>query len=34
MLLLFTVTTICTRGFVELFLGFADRVFGRGRAAL
>ena len=34
MLLLFTVTTIGTRGFVELFPGFADRVFGRGPAAL
>jgi MFS family permease len=34
MLLLFTVTTIGTRGFVELFPGFADRVFGRGPEAL
>ena len=34
MLLLFTVTTIGTRGFVELFPGFADRVFGRGPAGL
>jgi hypothetical protein len=30
MLLLFTVTTVGTRGFVELFPGFADSVFGRG----
>jgi len=29
MLLLFTITTIGTRGFVELFPGFADSVFGR-----
>jgi MFS family permease len=34
MLVLFTVTTIGTRGFVELFPGFADRVFGRGPEAL
>ena len=34
MLLLFTVTTIGTRGFVELFPGFADSVFGRGPAGL
>jgi predicted MFS family arabinose efflux permease len=34
MLLLFTVTTIGTRGFVELFPGFADRVFGRGAEGL
>jgi MFS family permease len=34
MLLLFTVTTIGTRGFVELFPGFADRVFDRGPAGL
>jgi len=34
MLLLFTVTTIGTRGFVELFPGFADRVFGRGPEGL
>jgi MFS family permease len=34
MLLLFTVTTIGTRGFVELFPGFADRVFARGPAGL
>jgi predicted MFS family arabinose efflux permease len=34
MLALFTVTTIGTRGFVELFPGFADRVFGRGPEAL
>jgi predicted MFS family arabinose efflux permease len=33
-LLLFTVTTIGTRGFVELLPGFADRVFGRGPEAL
>ena len=30
MLLLFVVTTIGTRGFIELFPGFADRVFSRG----
>ena len=30
MLLLFTITTIGTRGFVELFPGFADDVFQRG----
>ena len=30
MLLLFAVTTIGTRGFIELFPGFAGRVFGRG----
>jgi MFS family permease len=34
MLALFTVTTIGTRGFVELFPGFADHVFGRGAAGL
>jgi MFS family permease len=34
MLLLFTVTTIGTRGFVELFPGFADRVFARGPGGL
>jgi predicted MFS family arabinose efflux permease len=34
MLLLFTVTTIGTRGYVELFPGFADDVFGRGAAGL
>jgi predicted MFS family arabinose efflux permease len=34
MLILFTVTTIGTRGFVELFPGFADKVFGRGPEAL
>jgi MFS family permease len=34
MLLLFTVTTIGTRGFVELFPGFADHVFGRGPEGL
>jgi predicted MFS family arabinose efflux permease len=34
MLALFTVTTIGTRGFVELFPGFADRVFGRGPEGL
>jgi predicted MFS family arabinose efflux permease len=34
MLLLFTVTTVGTRGFVELFPGFADRVFGRGPQGL
>jgi predicted MFS family arabinose efflux permease len=34
MLLLFTVTTIGTRGFVELFPGFADSVFGRGPEGL
>jgi MFS family permease len=34
MLMLFTVTTIGTRGFVELFPGFADRVFARGPTGL
>jgi predicted MFS family arabinose efflux permease len=34
LLLLFTVTTIGTRGFVELFPGFADSVFGRGPEGL
>jgi len=34
MLLLFAVTTIGTRGFIELFPGFADRVFGRGPQGL
>jgi predicted MFS family arabinose efflux permease len=34
MLLLFTVTTIGTRGYVELFPGFADDVFERGAAGL
>jgi len=34
MLLLFTITTIGTRGFVELFPGFADSVFGRGPEVL
>ena len=34
MLLLFVVTTIGTRGFIELFPGFADRVFGRGAQGL
>jgi predicted MFS family arabinose efflux permease len=34
MLLLFTVTTVGTRGFVELFPGFADHVFGRGPEGL
>jgi predicted MFS family arabinose efflux permease len=34
MLLLFTITTIGTRGFVELFPGFADQVFGRGPEGL
>jgi predicted MFS family arabinose efflux permease len=34
MLLLFAVTTIGTRGFVELFPGFADRVFDRGPQGL
>jgi predicted MFS family arabinose efflux permease len=34
MLLLFTVTTIGTRGYVELFPGFADDVFQRGAAGL
>jgi predicted MFS family arabinose efflux permease len=34
MLLLFTVTTIGTRGFVELFPGFADSIFGRGPGGL
>jgi predicted MFS family arabinose efflux permease len=34
MLLLFAVTTIGTRGFVELFPGFADLVFQRGAGGL
>jgi predicted MFS family arabinose efflux permease len=34
MLLLFVVTTIGTRGFIELFPGFADRVFARGPQGL
>ena len=34
MLLLFLVTTIGTRGFIELFPGFADSVFGRGPQGL
>jgi predicted MFS family arabinose efflux permease len=34
MLLLFTVTTVGTRGFVELFPGFTDSVFGRGPEGL
>ncbi len=34
MLLLFAVTTIGTRGFVELFPGFADSVFARGPQGL
>jgi predicted MFS family arabinose efflux permease len=34
MLLLFVVTTIGTRGFIELFSGFADLVFGRGPQGL
>jgi predicted MFS family arabinose efflux permease len=34
MLLLFTITTIGTRGFVELFPGFADSVFGQGAGGL
>ena len=34
MLLLFTITTIGTRGFVELFPGFVDSVFGRGPEGL
>src|SRR5437763_440444 len=34
MLLLFVVTTIGTRGFIELFPGFVDRVFGRGPQGL
>jgi predicted MFS family arabinose efflux permease len=34
MLLLFVVTTIGTRGFIELFPGFADRVYGRGPQGL
>src|SRR5437868_9197026 len=34
MLLLFVVTTIGTRGFIELFPGFADRVFARGAQGL
>jgi predicted MFS family arabinose efflux permease len=34
MLLLFVVTTIGTRGFIELFPGFADRIFGRGPQGL
>jgi len=34
MLLLFVVTTIGTRGFIELFPGFADSVFSRGPQGL
>src|SRR5271156_6646908 len=34
MLLLFAVTTIGTRGFIELFPGFADSVFHRGPQGL
>ena len=34
MLLLFAVTTLGTRGFIELFPGFADSVFGRGPQGL
>jgi predicted MFS family arabinose efflux permease len=34
MLLLFSVTTIGTRGFIELFPGFADQVFHRGPQGL
>jgi predicted MFS family arabinose efflux permease len=34
MLMLFTVTTIGTRCFIELFPGFADHVFGRGAQGL
>jgi MFS family permease len=34
MLLLFLATTIGTRGFIELFPGFADSVFGRGPQGL
>jgi predicted MFS family arabinose efflux permease len=34
MLLLFAVTTIGTRGFIELFPGFADHVFNRGPEGL
>jgi predicted MFS family arabinose efflux permease len=34
MLLLFAVTTVGTRGFIELFPGFADRVFERGPQGL
>jgi MFS family permease len=34
MLLLFLATTIGTRGFIELFPGFADNVFGRGPQGL
>jgi MFS family permease len=34
LLLLFAVTTIATRGFVELFPGFADSVFARGPQGL
>jgi predicted MFS family arabinose efflux permease len=34
MLLLFAVTTIGTRGFIELFPGFADSVFARGPQGL
>src|SRR5258708_36473279 len=34
MLLLFVVTTIGIRGFIELFPGFADRVFDRGPQGL
>jgi predicted MFS family arabinose efflux permease len=34
MLLLFAMTAIGTRGFIELFPGFADHVFGRGPQGL
>ena len=34
MLLLFVVTTVGTRGFIELFPGFADSVFARGAQGL
>src|SRR5438477_277315 len=34
MLMLFTITTIATRGYVELFPGFADDIFQRGAAGL
>ena len=34
MMLLFAVTTIGTRGFIDLFPGFADSVFQRGPQGL
>jgi len=34
MFMLFSVTTVALRGFIEMFPGFADRVFGRGPEGL